>query len=85
MPMTPVARGPANASAYSRSPPRSALTVGMTVVTASDSNAPRNTSAHAPMVIQTYSLFRMRGAGAAGAGVCPVSVVMETTLEPQVR
>ena len=85
MPMTPVARGPANASAYSRSPPRSALTVGITVVTARDSNAPRNTSAHAPIVIHTCWLLMMRAAAASGVAACSVSEVMMTTVEPQVR
>ena len=50
MPITPVASGPAKASAYRLAPSRSRLTTGMMVVTASDSNAARNTRAHAPMV-----------------------------------
>jgi hypothetical protein len=50
MPITPVASGPAKASAYRPAPPSSRLTTGMTVVTARDSNAARNTRAQAPTV-----------------------------------
>jgi hypothetical protein len=53
MPMTLVASVPANATAYSRSPSRSALTTGMTVVIASDCIAARKISATAPTVTQT--------------------------------
>ena len=54
MPITLVASVPANATAYSASPFRSALTIGMTVVTASAWMAARKMSATAPSVTQTY-------------------------------
>ena len=53
MPMTLVASVPANATAYSEAPSRSALTTGITVVTASDCIPARKTSATAPTVTQT--------------------------------
>ena len=45
MPTTPVASGPANANAYREAPSSASETVGMTVVTASDSNATMKISA----------------------------------------
>ena len=54
MPMTPLAMGAAKASAYRDAPPNSLLTSGMTVVTARDSNATRNTRENIPTVIQRY-------------------------------
>lgn len=52
MPMTLVARVPANATAKSASPSRASLTIGMTVVTARASIAARKISATAPSVTQ---------------------------------
>ena len=54
MPMMLVARVPANATAYSASPPRSVATSGMTVVTASAWVAARKIIATAPRVTQKY-------------------------------
>ena len=45
MPTTPVASGPANANAYREAPSSASETVGITVVTASDSNATMKISA----------------------------------------
>ncbi len=68
MPMTLVARVPANATAYNAAPSRSALTSGMTVVTASDCVAARNTMATAPSVTQMCSGAQIPAARA-GSGV----------------
>lgn len=68
MPMTLVARVPAKATAYSAAPSRSALTRGMTVVTAKDCVAARNTIATAPSVTQTCSGAQIPAARA-GSGV----------------
>jgi hypothetical protein len=54
MPMTPAARVAENASEYSASPSSSRLIVGMIVVTASASNAPRKMRVVEPIVVHRY-------------------------------
>lgn len=59
MPTTPAASVDEKASAYSPRPSRSAVTIGMIVVTASDSNAARKTKLHAPTVARAHGRRRI--------------------------
>lgn len=59
IPTTPAASGPAKARAYREAPSNAALTVGMTVVTASASKAEKTMRAQMPSVIFRYPRPKM--------------------------